>query len=875
MYTWALYRTREVRECGIEYLRARCFYDIVRLHVVVRLLIIGLASTLVLVPPITTVRNTNPLTVNEAASSTTTPFQYLITIIMENHPLNGSSGLVGSSYAPYLNSLLKNASLAANYHNANSTGSLSQYIGMMSGRSPCADDYVGSPNCTLYDQSVVDRLESSGRTWKAFYEDYNNCNVSYIAGCLPSGCMTSDPGGYLHNHNPFLYYPATLHNASRCSNIVPANSQVIDNFRIGTVPDLFLNHLNQSSGWANFIWLVPNHCDSFHGPFANWTCAPNTCSSTDNLCLLNSQVQIGDDYLHKVVPQILSSNLFKTGKAALFITFDEPNTHPDTPGICPNPEPNTPSPSEHCQILGLWAGPTVKRNYVSNNIYTHYSYLKTIESAWQLFPLTSYDANSAPMTEFFTVPFPAPKASFTNSPANPIAGQSVSFTGSMNGGIPPYNYGWDFGDRTPAPGNTASLSHIYASAGTFNPIVTIADSQGHSDTFSRTVIVTTPITASFDYSPGAIASGTSVQFVSHVSGGAGPYKYSWNFGDGRGDSSANPTHSFASPNKYMVKLTVSDSLQHYTSSVRTLNVTSMAASMSYDPAAPRVGDVVNFSVNAQGGVRPYSYLWNFGDGTSNSTTTDKVSHLYKAAGTVGVKIEVDDLSGLSTMVFQTLGIQPLQEAVGIAADPRDPVIGDEVSFTATVSGGTLPFNYSWDFGDGNSAGGASLTHVYSAEGTYIVRVNVTDSSNPTQSKIATRSVSVSRSLCGLAKSCGMTINDATPVAGQLLTFKANADGGVLPYIFQWEFGDGAASSGNTVSHRFVTNGSYTVKLVVIDNAGHRYQTSNRLTVGSQGQSSNLPLGSSFEFLLVAFVGGAIISCAAFLLRHRILRRFQD
>jgi PKD repeat protein len=73
----------------------------------------------------------------------------------------------------------------------------------------------------------------------------------------------------------------------------------------------------------------------------------------------------------------------------------------------------------------------------------------------------------------------------------------------------------------------------------------------------------------------------------------------------------------------------------------------------------------------------------------------------------------------------------------IAIDPNPARPSDTVTFTASAIASypgpdSNPLTVAWDFGDGASATGASVTHVYDAEGTYVVHVTVTDSNGVTQ-----------------------------------------------------------------------------------------------------------------------------------------------
>ena len=73
--------------------------------------------------------------------------------------------------------------------------------------------------------------------------------------------------------------------------------------------------------------------------------------------------------------------------------------------------------------------------------------------------------------------------------------------------------------------------------------------------------------------------------------------------------------------------------------------------------------------------------------------------------------------------------------------PGSPVAGGIVTFTATASGGTSPYTFSWDFGDGTTKTGTSITHSYASEGTFTVALLVTDALGTTAT--ASRPLSVS------------------------------------------------------------------------------------------------------------------------------------
>ncbi|MFM1921188.1 MAG: hypothetical protein RLZZ303_2822 [Candidatus Hydrogenedentota bacterium] len=54
-------------------------------------------------------------------------------------------------------------------------------------------------------------------------------------------------------------------------------------------------------------------------------------------------------------------------------------------------------------------------------------------------------------------------------------------------------------------------------------------------------------------------------------------------------------------------------------------------------------------------------------------------------------------------------------------------VNETMTFTPSVSGGTPPYTYAWDFGDGATSSDAAPTHAYAGQGAYTVSLVVTDS----------------------------------------------------------------------------------------------------------------------------------------------------
>src|SRR3989442_13175766 len=110
----------------------------------------------------------------EIASRIIIPPQYIVTIVMENHPLNTTmnpNGVIGNPNASYLTSIARNASLAENYEATPNLNSLSNYLALTGGNKSFLPNNCLPSLCSVNKTNIADRIETSGRTWKAYMED--------------------------------------------------------------------------------------------------------------------------------------------------------------------------------------------------------------------------------------------------------------------------------------------------------------------------------------------------------------------------------------------------------------------------------------------------------------------------------------------------------------------------------------------------------------------------------------------------------------------------------------------------------------------------------------------------------------------------------
>src|SRR3989475_712608 len=165
--------------------------------------------------------------------------------------------------------------------------------------------------------------------------------------------------------------------------------------------------------------------------------------------------------------------------------------------------------------------------------------------------------------------------------------------------------------------------------------------------------------------------------------------------------------------------------------------------------------------------------------------------------------------------------------------PSNPTSGTAVAFTAVASGGTAPYSYSWNYGDGATSTSQSPSHTYANPGSFTVSLSATDSLGT----VASKSLSITVSSPG-ALTASFTIGPTTPVSAQTVTFTATASGGTSPYVYAWSLG-GSSKTGNPVSLSF-SNGTYTISLTVTDNTGATATSSQSLTVLPASTGGSIP-----------------------------------
>jgi len=439
-----------------------------------------------------------------------------------------------------------------------------------------------------------------------------------------------------------------------------------------------------------------------------------------------------------------------------------------------------------------------------------------------------------------------PPVANPGGPYNGTVDVAVQFDGSASsdpdGTIASYN--WDFGNGTTGTGATPSAT--YTEAGTFNVTLTVTDDVGETNSVSTTVVVVATANQPPVANPGGPYNGT-VDSVVQFDGSASSdpdgtiASYNWDFGNGTTGTGATPSATYTEAGTFNVTLTVTDDVGE-TNSVSTTVVVVAAANQPpvANPGGPYngiAGVAVQFNGSASsdpdGSI--VSYNWDFGNGTTGTGATPTT--IYTEAGTFNVTLTVTDDVGETNSVSITAVITAIainQPPVANSGGPYNGIAGVAVQFDGSASSdpdGSI-VSYNWDFGNGTTGTGATLTTTYNEVGMFDVTLTVTDDAG------ATNSVSTTVEIVAVDNQ-QPTANPGGPYKGfvDIIVvfngfFSSDSDGKIVSY--NWDFGDGGVGEGISPVYIYTEEGTYDVTLTVTDDTGATNTASTTINVVKGG-----------------------------------------
>ena len=294
--------------------------------------------------------------------------------------------------------------------------------------------------------------------------------------------------------------------------------------------------------------------------------------------------------------------------------------------------------------------------------------------------------------------------------------------------------------------------------------------------------------------------------------------YLWSFGDGTTSTQIMPSHTFAMPGTYAVRLTVTDSDGVTSSDYVLVFVGSKTLSAVIELPTEEIifeGTVVGFSGMAayHGFEGPFYCHWDFGDGTSSPDCT--TSHYFGDDGIFTISFSVFDENGneaSETIEITVLNVKPtvsvLRNVHGLEGYP--------VYFTAYATDpGDDELSFVWDLGDGTTVTGTDFYHTYVDNGLYVVTLTVTDGDGGTVVKVIIVHIKNLPPKANAGEVRFAHVDEPVSFSGSV------SDIGALDsFKIVWNMGDGTTVEGelNPV-HTYRASGVYTVRLTITDNDG--------------------------------------------------------
>jgi PKD repeat protein len=387
------------------------------------------------------------------------------------------------------------------------------------------------------------------------------------------------------------------------------------------------------------------------------------------------------------------------------------------------------------------------------------------------------------------------------------SGMTINFLDGSYGtpGSANINYFWDFGDNSTS--SEQNPFHTYAKPGNYNVCLLISSSDSLCQSkFCMPVEVGSPVPDPcqniFWYYKDSL--GTGFVFEGSLKNSQA-LSWKWDFGDGTYAEGQKVSHIFSNtgtPHKVCLTTTGANADGATCTSTSCQDVfiyvpSPCESSFSYQPDSSGTlyifqGWAKNSQVN--------SWKWDFGDGTFASGQT--VTHSFSSTDNIHKVCLTTNGAGSDSTTCNYSSCQdvlvyipsPCESAFSYQADSA----GNGYTFTGYAKNSQI-LSWKWDFGDGTTATGQKVSHIFNGSGTsYTVC-------------LTTSALDASGTAC-TSKSCqDIYLYTPSPCEnyfkaytndGLTYQFSGNLNSG-NPAIYYWDFGDGYIGTGQQVEHTFI------------------------------------------------------------------------
>ena len=289
----------------------------------------------------------------------------------------------------------------------------------------------------------------------------------------------------------------------------------------------------------------------------------------------------------------------------------------------------------------------------------------------------------------------------------------------------PTSWFWDFGDGQNSSEQSPPL-HLYNKDGTYTVSLTVKNVFGENTRIKTNLImVREGPRVDFEADRTLVSVNQYVHFTDLSTNS--PTDWKWDFGDGTSGTGQNPDHAYHQSGIYSVTLTASDV---YTSISHTKrNYITVVNTPHADFSADKTKGITPFTVkfNDLSTGSPTQWAWNFGDGSTSSEQNP--THIFTTSGSSSTSRYTVTLTATNANGFDdekkvdyiTVTQTPIAEFTVDSRQGKAPFI---VKFHDLSAGN--PTTWLWEFGDGSTSSEQNPTHLYPFEGSYDVRLTVSN-----------------------------------------------------------------------------------------------------------------------------------------------------
>jgi PKD repeat protein len=312
------------------------------------------------------------------------------------------------------------------------------------------------------------------------------------------------------------------------------------------------------------------------------------------------------------------------------------------------------------------------------------------------------------------VVYNVPQVGFNAS--NVCAGNSMQFINQFVSAS--FKYRWTFGDGDSS--NAVNPAHTYAGPGTYSVTLFVTNANGCERSLSKTVTVNDKPVADFaasDVCMGSDIAFTDMSTLVNTSGAT----WNWNFGDNIISGSQNPTHKYAAAGTYKVTLMVTNGNGCKDTIEKEVHVFDMPKSdfSAVNVCLGQQTQFTNQSTIASGTI--VKYVWQFGTGATDTSSAANPVIRFAAAGPHNVMLTVFSDKGCSSSSNHVVTVYS-HPALTFSKNRTHRTVKFTVSDSSFQS-------YVWDFGDGSTSTAKNPSHFYPANGTYTIKLRVTNSNS--------------------------------------------------------------------------------------------------------------------------------------------------